>query len=193
MMRWLLRSITGDRYPIRLIHPMIKRHKHGCMAFYQLMLRAKIMIAVYCRWTWRSGWRWWWGEGAKLTEAAYLFQITPSLPTALTYPLMGGPNPQQKSLLIHHFLGNREIFENLTISGSCPYPQLSWACYALYPINQGVISEIHPQNISVPFPRGVLKVSKFAFPKPRRSCLLYPLTHTCYFSSPLGLQIHCWI
>ena len=93
----------------------------------------------------------------------------------------------------HPPLGNREIFENLTISGSCPYPQLSWACYALYPINQGVISEIHPQNMSVPFPRGVLKVSKFAFPKPRRSCLLYPLTHTCYFSSPLVLHIHCWI
>ena len=109
MMRWLLRSITGDRYPIRLIHPMIKRHKHVCMAFYQLMLRAKIMIAVYCRWTWGSRWRWWWAERAKLTEAAYLFQITPSLPTALTYPLMGGPNPEQKSLLIHPLLGNREI------------------------------------------------------------------------------------
>ena len=81
--------------------------------------------------------------------------------------------------------GSRGIFENLTISGPSPYPQLSWACYALYPINQGVISEIYPQNISVLSPRGVPKVSKFAFPKPPQSCLLCPLTHsTCYFPVP---------
>ena len=190
-MCWLLRGFIGDNHQIRLISP---QDTNMCAWFFTSWC-SELQLWLQCNVDGQEdhdeddddGEK----EPSSLKPLIFFKSPLPCPPPLLIHwwaDRTPNKNPSSstpwKQGDPHPPPGNREIFENLTISGSCPYPQLSWACYALYPINQGVISEIYPQNISVLSPRGVPKVSKFAFPKPPQSCLLCPLTHTCYFSSP---------